>query len=116
MHIYSGHFHPGKMGWRRLEAECRVKGQAIIVDRLHGLIFCLFISFWLLEGYEWDRKEVLWPLRGDHVLFLLVRYFAFFSSQGTVELQCNRNPTLASYSMASFSYRNAIQDDMLVTN
>ena len=51
MYIYSRHFYPGEMGWRRLEAECRVKGQAIIVDRLHGLIFCLFISFWLLESY-----------------------------------------------------------------
>lgn len=75
MHIYSRHFYPGEMGWRCLEAECRVKGQAIIVDRLHELIFCLFISFWLLESYgsEIGRREVFWPLRGDHVLFLLVR-------------------------------------------
>lgn len=52
MHIYSGHFYPGEMSWRRLEAERRVKSQAVIVDRLHGLIFCLFISSWLLERYE----------------------------------------------------------------
>lgn len=54
MHISSRHLYPGEVRWGRLEAECRVEDQVVIVDCRHRVIFFSAASL-----------AILWPVLVD---------------------------------------------------